>query len=118
MERLEALSARVSGTWTLEILSSFIGIGSLAALIAVLITANGQPVLEWQWRDVTLNAVVSVLSTLSRVSALHVLSVAIAQSKWILFSHRQGSLLDFEAIDNASQGVFGCAQLLFRARKM
>lgn len=81
IERLETFSARVSGTWTLEIISSFIGIGCHAALIAVLVTENGQPVLHLQWGDVTLNAVVSVLSTVSGVRTPHVLSIAVAQSK-------------------------------------
>lgn len=118
MERLEVFSARLASTWTNEIAAALLSAGSLAALVGVLVGANGQPILHWQWHDITLNTIVSILSTISRISALFVLSAAIGQTKWILFSRGPASLLDFEAIDVASRGFIGCAQILLRARRV
>ena len=118
MERLEDLTARAASTWIPETTAALVSSSSLAALIAVLLAANGKPILEWQWHNVTLNAIVSVLSTISRLSALFVLSSAIGQAKWVMFSRGPASLLDFETIDLASRGFAGCTQLLFRTRKM
>lgn len=118
MERLEDLAARAAGTWVPETTAALVSSSSLAALVAVLVAANSKPILEWQWYNVTLNAVVSVLSTISRLSALFVLSSAIGQAKWVVFLCGPGSLLEFEAVDLASRGFVGCTQLLLRTRKM
>lgn len=116
MERLDQFLARLAGTWTFEVIALLAAISSLVALVAVLLVAEGKSILTWH--HITLNTMVSVLSTISRLSALYVFSAVFGQTKWIVFSQRPGSLQEFEAIDLASRGAFGCLQLLFKTRKM
>lgn len=92
MERLQILSARLASTWALKSSASVLSVGALAALVSVLMAANWNDAEDWHWHSITLNAIVSVLSTISRLSALHVLSAAIGQTKWILASRGSGSL--------------------------
>lgn len=119
MDSIERWSARLAATWALEIAAAVLSAGALAATVGVLVAANGRSVNDWKWHNITLNALVSVLATISRVSALYILSSAIGQTKWILFNrYPPASLLDFEAIDLASRGSAGCAQFLFRAKRV
>ena len=102
--------------WSLEIWSAILSFCALAALIAVLIYANG--VVVHAWHGITLNSVVSALATISKLAATYVAGSALAQTKWCLFSEGPQSLNDFEAVDLASRGVAGCFTLLWRARKL
>lgn len=88
----------------------------LAGLVSILAYAEGNQVLVWH--GVTLNTLVSLLSTGCKLSALSALGSAIGQSKWITFSRRARSLLDLEALDLARRGVFGSVQLLCRTREV
>lgn len=113
---LEDVTTHLAGTWVVELVAAILSVVSLGGLIATLLIADGDQIRVWN--GITLNVFVSILATASRLSALYVLSSAIGQSKWNVFSRRPGSLLEFEAIDLASRGPFGCAQLLCRTRSV
>lgn len=107
----------LSATWILEVVACTFSILALGAVAGVLASANGKVVLAWH--GLTLNTIISILATASKLSALFVLGAAIAQSKWAIFSRRPRSLLEFEAVEQAGRGVFGSAMLLFSStRKM
>lgn len=74
-------------------------------MIIVLAVYNGREI--FSWHGVTLNAVISVLSTASKALLLFALSEAIGQWKWVTFSKGPQPLMDLERVDAASRGPLG-----------
>lgn len=99
-------------TWTVEFLALFGSLSSLAIIIILLAIYDNSAVFNWD--HVTLNAIVSVLSTASKGLLLLAVSEAISQQKWITFSKSRHQLIEFEHIDGASRGPLGCAQALLK----
>ena len=98
---------------TAGILTSVLLLYILSYLLNVF---DGRPVFEW--KSITLNTVVSVLSTASKAALLYAMSQLISQWKWILFTRTSRPLLDFERIDAASRGPVGSLMLIWRWRSM
>ena len=70
--------ARVwADTWITEILASVLSVCCIAALIVLLIMANGKPLQAWA--GFTLNTLASILSTAAKASAMFSLTSAISQ---------------------------------------
>lgn len=88
----------------------------LVALAALLAFYDDKAVFEW--KSVTLNALVSVLSTASKASLLYALSELISQWKWIVFTSTRRPLVDFERIDAASRGPLGSLGLMWRCKAL
>ncbi|KAL1850779.1 hypothetical protein Daus18300_012787 [Diaporthe australafricana] len=86
----------------------------LVALAALLAAYDDRAVFDW--KGVTLNAVVSVLSTASRASLLYAISELISQWKWIVFTSTRRPLIDFERIDAASRGPLGSLGLMWKCK--
>ena len=114
--QLKRVSVRISGTWLLEIAAAVVSTGCLLTLLLVLWVASGKEIMVWH--GFTLNTITAILATASKMSALYVISSALGQTKWNTFRQGPRSLADFEAIDRASRGILGCAQLLWHTRKM
>ncbi|KAF7186608.1 hypothetical protein HII31_12017 [Pseudocercospora fuligena] len=112
--RWNATEARWAATWNIELFAITFSILCLAGLFAVLLVGDGQAI----WIGITLNTYVASLATASKLSALFALSAAIGQAKWNVFRSKSkpGSLLDFQAIDLASRGPWGCLQLLYQRK--
>ena len=104
----------VTDTWFLEVFSLLGSFLSLVSMILLLACYNNRPV--FYWHGVTLNAVVSVLATVSKAWLMLPLSESISQWKWILFSRRREPLINLDAIDSASRGPLGSVQLLWRTK--
>lgn len=99
-------------SWTLEILGCLASIAFLVAIIAVLFYYDGRPMPEWPY-GITLNALVSVLSTVMKATMAFILTESLAQLKWSWF--RDGNKLsDLALLDAASRGVMGAFVVLFR----
>ena len=87
-------------TWLLEIIASVLSLLCLGVLVLVFVVSHGKPT---QVRHgLTLNTLVSILSTAARSAALLLLSSAISQWRWCLFKTQHRSLVDFEYYDTAS----------------
>lgn len=84
-------------------------------MILILYKYHNRP-LE-QWHSVTLNTVVSVLSTATKTGLLLVAEESISQWKWILYWRETRPFIDFERLDKASRGPKGSANLLWKLRK-
>lgn len=110
------MELQLSATWILEVVACVLSVNFLAAMAAVLGTADRQIVLSWH--GLTLNTIISILGTASKLCAIFVLGAAIAQSKWAIFSHSPRSLLEFEAVEQAGPGAFGAAKLLVTTPKV
>ncbi|KAJ9652314.1 hypothetical protein H2198_008402 [Neophaeococcomyces mojaviensis] len=60
----------------------------------------------------TINTVVAILATASKVALIFVVSNAIGQMKWVWFNSDQQNLLDVEIFDDASRGPLGSLRML------
>ncbi|KAJ5408174.1 hypothetical protein N7509_002057 [Penicillium cosmopolitanum] len=99
-------------SWTFEIIGSIISIAFLVGIIVVLFKYDGQPMPDWPY-GITLNALISVLSTVMKASMAFVLTECLAQLKWSWF-HSGNKLSDLALLDAASRGVAGAFFVLFR----
>lgn len=99
-------------SWTFEIIGCVVSIGFLIAIIVVLFEYDGKPMPDWPY-GITLNALISVLSTVMKATMAFVLTECLAQLKWSWF-HSGNKLSDLAALDAASRGVGGAVFVLFR----
>jgi len=97
--------------WLREILAIIASVASLAGLAFLLAAFDKQPIFDFH--GVTLNTLVSVLSTLSKAALTLCVAESVSQWKWILFARGERRLIDFERIDWASRGLRGSWILLW-----
>lgn len=100
--------------WILEILSL---LGSVLCLLAILILLgafNNKPLPDWKF--ITLNGIISVLSDLAHAALVYPVTEAIGQLKWVWYwdAQRPRRVADFEVFNNASRGPFGSLGMLFK----
>ena len=106
--------------WMPELFASLLSVASLIALIAILRHYHGRGIHDlYLPSSLTLNGLVAILSTLTRVSLMVPIGSAISQEVWIWLSkpHKEyGQLQDLEFSDAASRGSWGSLIFLIRAR--
>ena len=101
-----------SDTWLWEILSILLS-GVCFALTLVLLKIYDQRAPPQFIYGITLNALISILTTFSKSALLVVVAGAISQLKWRWFQNTNGkSVLDTQVFDDASRGPWGSAVLL------
>ena len=101
-------------TWIPEYFAVGVSVASLLTTIALLMVFGGRDIATWRLPDaVNINAVISVINTVSKSSILFALSSALGQWKWILAGRQGLSLNTFVHIDQACGGPLGCVQLLW-----
>ncbi|MCJ1415856.1 hypothetical protein MMC32_002190 [Xylographa parallela] len=98
--------------WLWEALTITLSIAAIAAIIIVLREFDSRPPPELP-SGVTLNAVVSLLSTVTKAPMLAVVSACIGNLKWRWFK-KPRALADFEAFDGASRGPYGAIRMIAR----
>lgn len=100
--------------WTLELLAAICSIACFVAIVAVLEAYDGResPSLSF---GITLNAIISILSTTAKSSIMYGIGAAIGQAKWDWFNDeaRYHNLRDLEHIDEASRGPLGSFRMFF-----
>ncbi|KAM0263726.1 hypothetical protein ACHAQJ_001040 [Trichoderma viride] len=92
-------------------------LGSAAILISIAVildSLNGKR--QPSWEHVSLNSLISWLSTAAKFCVLVPLTRGLGQLKWVWFSEKERPLSDLEEFDSASRGIFGSAKLLWRLR--
>lgn len=99
-------------SWTLEFISCLMSVIFLAAIIVVLYMYDGKPMPDWPY-GITLNALVSVLSTVMKAAMVFIITEALSQLKWSWFS-KGNKLSDLALLDAASRGPAGAFIALFR----
>ncbi|RFU34989.1 hypothetical protein B7463_g1356, partial [Scytalidium lignicola] len=97
-----------------ETIGILVAISTMASMVAVLISFDGKATPDWP-AGITLNSMLSWLSTLTRSAMLIPISKGIAQLKWVWFSSRR-RLSDLERFDDASRGPWGSLVLLWRLK--
>lgn len=96
--------------WLLHILA-ILGSGlSIVAIGILLAHYNNQPIFDW--KGVTLNAIIAVFSAMSKAMLAFTLSECLGQAKWIWFSWQQRPLSDIDLIDAGSRGPLGSFGIL------
>lgn len=100
--------------WFNEIVATVISLYCFGGLIFILAIHNGKPNPQMRL-GLTLNAIVSILATITKVSLGFVVANGISQSKWCWFTSPR-SLRDIQSFDDASRGARGSIALLFSSR--
>jgi hypothetical protein len=97
-----------------EILAAILSAATLIALVVVLAKFDGTP--QPTWKHVSLNTVISWLSTISKACIIFAVSEALGQLKWVWFAQKTQPLLNLRTFDSASRGFYGSAELIWTLR--
>ena len=100
----------LQNTWLAEILTLSLSVVSLATIAVVVLIYDGHAAPSLP-RGITLNAVVSILATISKSALLFAVAACISQLKWSRF-HNQQHLNDAQILEDASRGPLGSMKLL------
>ena len=100
--------------WLWEFLGWFISLIAMVALVMILNKYNGRALPEWP-RNISLNSVMSLFTTVFKSTLLIPVVEGISQLKWCLF-HRSQVLQEMERYDIASRGPYGSLWFLFSSR--
>lgn len=102
-------------------------VGSALALMGIIIFAshyNDGPTPIWSMPvnkynktfTVTMNSILSLLSTIAKICVLIPVSKGLGQLKWIWFAKKERSLRDIETFESASRGLTGSALLMWKLK--
>lgn len=103
-----------SDRFTFELAGVAVSASLLATMVALLSVYNHQP--QPSWPHVSLNAVISTLSTLSKASLIFSVAESLGQLKWVWFSQQERPLMDLRLFDSASRGAWGSLRLVWSQR--
>lgn len=104
-----------TGSWTWEIVALLLAVGAVASIIALLARYDGRPLPSWPY-EITLNALIAVLTTIANASMTVPLSSGLGQLKWERMKKGYAPLADMEVLDEASRGAWGAVNMLRRLR--
>ncbi|TDZ25473.1 hypothetical protein Cob_v001494 [Colletotrichum orbiculare MAFF 240422] len=97
--------------WGLEILTVFVAVCLLAAIIALLAYYDGRYMPEWPFQ-INLNSAIAFLSTFLRAAIVAAVAEIIGQIKWTWFAEQTRPLNHMQDFDGASRSVLGSLKLL------
>jgi hypothetical protein len=111
------LSRTIYHWWSFEIFAAVLSIGTFAAIIGILAHFDGKIAHELG-NGITLNGLISALSTGLKEAFMIPICSGLSQSKWTWFSRGQGrrskpKLEDLNTFDEASRGWLGSSVLLY-----
>ncbi|KAL4745770.1 hypothetical protein BDW72DRAFT_186100 [Aspergillus terricola var. indicus] len=102
--------------WSLEFLALIVSIGTIIAIVLVLRHYDGRQQPDWQ--GISLNSLISWLSTLAKACLAFSLAQSMGQLKWAWFSSGSRPLSDLKVFDSASRGgTYGSLELLWRVKR-
>jgi len=108
-----------SDWWIPEVLAWIVAVLCLVAICIILKAYDDQPLPSWHY-GITLNAIVALLSTVSKMLLVIPVAEGLSQIKWLWYKKRPNAdgenLMDFQDIDKASRSAFGSLPLLWKAR--
>jgi hypothetical protein len=85
----------------------------LLADIAILASYNGLALSQWH-ANISINTIVSTISTVAMFTLMNPLGGALGQCKWLLFSRSQRPLSHLGHLDGASRGPYGSIKLFYK----
>ncbi|KAJ5381158.1 uncharacterized protein N7496_003586 [Penicillium cataractarum] len=110
----ESISKLLSTLFIWEILAMILSSASLIGIVVVLRCYNHHP--QPTWNNLSLNTVISWLSTIAKGCVLFSISEGLGQLKWVWFAQKRRQLSDLRAFDAASRGLTGSAGLIWNLR--
>ncbi|KAL4906973.1 hypothetical protein BDW74DRAFT_130946 [Aspergillus multicolor] len=102
---------KISDWFVLELLATGVSAGALITLVAVLAKYDGKPQPDWYY--MSLNSLISWLSTISKACILFFVTEALGQSKWVWFSQGEQPIRDIRTFDSATRGPYGALELIW-----
>ncbi|KAI0413495.1 hypothetical protein F5X98DRAFT_390795 [Xylaria grammica] len=105
----------VNDYWIWEFASWIVSSLLLAGVVLTLSLHQDQPLPEWPF-GITINALISFLSSLSTSTLVVVISSIIGQRSWTTLASAERPLRQLELYDDASRGAMGCFLLLLQNR--
>ncbi|KAL3468103.1 hypothetical protein BJX64DRAFT_84744 [Aspergillus heterothallicus] len=106
--------ARILDTWFYEMLATVFSVGCFVAILGILAAYDGKATPKFAY-SLTLNTVISILATASKVSLVFVVGECTGQLKWLWFYHdsKRRRLDGMQLFDSASRGPLGALMVLF-----
>lgn len=104
----------VSNLFIWEVLAMLLSTVTLVAIIIILAHFNRQP--QPLWDNVSLNSLISWLSTISKGCVLYATKEGLGQLKWAWFAQKTRPMTDLRTFDEASRGIYGSAELIWTLR--
>jgi hypothetical protein len=100
--------------WWLCILSVFVSLCAIAAIVVLLLLVDGQTLPKLPL-SITVNTYVSFFATIAKGTMLVAVNESISQLKWLWFREPR-TLQDIQVFDDASRGPLGAVRLMFRTK--
>lgn len=120
------LEKSVDQWWLWELLAWAVAVLAFLGIIILLQTRNHKPVPDWTIKTtlsgrtyetkITINAVISLFSTVLKSMIMIPVAAAISQLKWLWFHNGRNKLSDVQLFDAANRGPLGSIVLLWQMR--
>ncbi|KFY31159.1 hypothetical protein V493_01335 [Pseudogymnoascus sp. VKM F-4281 (FW-2241)] len=104
---------RIHESWITEFLALIVAAGAIAAIVILL--SKHDRTERPSWNGVTINSVVSWLTTAAGICMAYVAGMVISQLKWVWFAQQARSIEDMRLFNGAG-GVAGALELMVRLR--
>ncbi|KAH8743762.1 hypothetical protein F5883DRAFT_388839, partial [Diaporthe sp. PMI_573] len=102
--------------WWQEMLSAMLSMLCTVVIIVILYKVDDKLLADWD-EPVSLNAVISVLSTAVKAGLILPVAECISQLKWIYLQSSKSHLEQLQVFDNASRGPAGSFLFFLQARR-
>ena len=106
--------------WVGEIIAMVVSIVALVVVAGIAWTMNDRPLAEWPLTKsatpISINAVISAITVLSRATLAVPIVACVSQLKWLHFRTPR-MVSDMDVFDSASRGGLGSLQFLFKIPK-
>jgi hypothetical protein len=98
-------------TWIAETIACIFSTACITAIASILYVYDDKPIPRFP-SGVTLNTIVSILSTSARSAIISTVSTCVGQLKWCWYRRSEMSLNDAQIMDDASRGLSGAIRML------
>lgn len=111
--------SRLNELWIAELSAWLVAALCLAAICIILNAFDEQPIPSWHY-GITVNTLVAIFSTVSKLLLLIPVAEGLSQLKWLWFAAEKNpegrEMIGFQHIDKASRGAFGSIFVIWKAR--
>ena len=104
---------RMQESWVMEFVALIVSACAIAAIAGLLSKYNAQKLPSWN--GVSINSLVSWLTTVAGICMGYVAGMSIAQLKWVWFAQEARKMEDMKLFNGAG-GVVGALELLLKLR--
>jgi predicted permease len=108
-----SLWTRIQESWITEFVALIVSAGAIAAIVGLLSKYNERELPSWN--GVSLNSLVSWLTTAAGICIGYVAGTSIAQLRWVWMAQEPRKMEDLRLFSGAD-GVVGALELLLRLR--